>query len=127
MRFKNIVTTALLTFATAGAPFAVQALDLTFLDQAPIRFFNDEDMKLMSNASDKALDEANDGEEVRWSNDQTGNSGAITPVRSFARQGQDCRRLRVVNLASKATRGSATSNVDFCKVDGTWKILTIAP
>lgn len=127
MRFKNIATAALLAFAAAGAPFAVQALDLTFLDQAPIRFFNDEDTKLMSDTTDKALDEAKDGEEVRWSNDQTGSSGTITPVRSFTRQGKDCRRLRVVNLASKATRGSATSNVDFCKVEGTWKILTIAP
>lgn len=127
MRYNNIVTAALLTFAATGAPFAVQALDLTFLDQAPIRFFNAEDMKLMSGAADKALDKAKDGEDIRWSNDQTGNSGTITPVRSFTRQGNDCRRLRVVNLASKATRGSSTSNVDFCMVDGTWKILTIAP
>lgn len=127
MRFKNIATAALLAFAAAGAPVAVQALDLTFLDQAPIRFFNDEDLKLLSDAADKALDEAKDGEDVSWSNDQTGSSGTITPVRSFTRQGKDCRRLSVVSLARQATRGSATSNVDFCEVDGTWRILTIAP
>ena len=127
MRLQKMATAALLTLAIAGAPFTVQALDLTFLDQAPIRFFNDADLKLMSDAADKALDQAKDGEDVSWSNDQTGSSGTITPVRSFARQGKDCRRLRVVNLASKATRGGANSNVDFCNVDGTWKILTIAP
>ena len=127
MRFKKIVTAALFTFAAAGAPGAVQALDLTFLDQAPIRFFNAEDLKLMSGAADKALDEAKEGEDVQWSNDQTGNSGTVTPVRSFTRQGKDCRQLKVVSLARQATRGSATSNVDFCNIDGTWKILTIAP
>lgn len=127
MRIRNTVNAVLFALAAATAPVAVQALDLTFMDQAPIRFFDDEDMKRMSDAADKALAEAKDGEEVQWSNDQTGSSGTITPVRSFTRQDKDCRRLKVVNLARQATRGSSTSNLDFCSVDGTWKILTIAP
>jgi len=127
MRLRNTVTAVLVAVVAATASVAVQALDLSFMDQAPIRFFNDADMKLMSDAADKALAEAKDGEEVQWSNDQTGSSGTITPVRSFTRQAKDCRRLKVVNLARQATRGSATSNLDFCNVDGTWKILTMAP
>ncbi len=126
MRIKRTLTATLFALSAFAAPALVQALDLTFLDQAPIRFFNDADLKMMSDAADQALDNSADGEAVSWSNEQTGSSGTLTPVRSFTRDGRDCRRLSVVSLASKATRGSATSNVDFCKVDGTWKILTIA-
>lgn len=124
MRAQILVTAALVAFV--ASPTA-HALNLTFLDQAPIRFFNETDIERMSNAADKALDETTDGEAVQWKNDKTGNSGTITPVRSYSRQGQDCRRLRIESQARLATRGSATSNVDLCKVEGAWKILTAAP
>jgi surface antigen len=125
MRIKSTVTAIVFALGAAGAPALVQGLDLTFLDQAPIRFFNDADLSLLSDAADQALDKAEEGEEVAWSNDQTGSSGTVTPVRDFTRDGKNCRRLQVVSMARKATRGSASSQVDFCKVDGTWKILTI--
>lgn len=126
MRIKSTFAAALFALSTIAAPALVHGLDLTFLDQAPIRFFNDADLKLLSESADKALDDAKDGEAVAWSNEQTGNSGTLTPTRSFTRDGRDCRRLEVVSMARKATRGSATSRVDFCKVEGAWKILTIA-
>jgi surface antigen len=125
MRIRNRVTAAFFAVSAASAPALVQGLNLTFLDQAPMRFFNEEDLKLLSDASDQALDEATDGESVDWSNESTGNSGSLTPVNSFTRQGKDCRRLEVISQATKATRGSARTLVDFCKVGGAWKILTI--
>ena len=125
MRIKSTVTAALFALSAIAAPTLVHGLDLTFLDQAPIRFFDDADLKLLSESADTALDNAKDGEAVAWSNEQSGNSGTLTPIRSFTRDGRDCRRLDVVSLARRATRGSATSRVDLCKVDGTWKILTI--
>ena len=125
MRIKSTATAALFTLATIAAPTLVHGLDLTFLGQAPIRFFNDEDLKLLSDSADKALESAKDGEAVAWRNEETGNSGTLTPTRSFTRDGRDCRRLEVVSLSREATRGSATSGVDFCKIDGTWKILTV--
>ncbi|MCG6862526.1 MAG: hypothetical protein LJE70_14795 [Chromatiaceae bacterium] len=125
MRLKNLVKAAVLVFSAAAAPLPVKGLDLSFLGQAPLRFFNDVDLKLMSDASDQALDKAKDGEAVDWSNDTTGNSGTITPIRDFTRQGNECRRLEVVNRAAKATRGGASTQVDFCNVDGSWKILSV--
>jgi surface antigen len=123
MPIKSTVTAAVFALSAAAAPALVLGLDLTFMDQAPIRFFNDADLKLMGDAADQALDEAKDGEGVSWRNEQTGNSGTLTPVRSFTRGGKDCRRLDVVSLARQATRGSASTRVDFCKIDGAWKIL----
>jgi surface antigen len=127
MRIKSTLLATFVALSTATVPALVQALDLTFLDQAPIRFFDNTDLKMMSDAADQALDKAEVGEAVNWSNEQTGNSGNLTPTRSFSRDGKDCRRLEIVSLARKATRGSATSRVDFCNIDGTWRILTIAP
>lgn len=125
MRIKSNVTAALFALSAFAVPTLVNGLDLTFLDQAPIRFFDDADLKLLSDSADKALGSTDDGEAVAWSNEKTGNSGTLTPIRSFTRDGKECRRLEVVSLARKATRGSATSRVDFCKVDGKWKILSI--
>jgi surface antigen len=125
MHIKNTVMAAIYAFATISAPTLVHGLDLAFLDQAPIRFFNDADLKLLSDSADKALDSAKDGETVAWNNEKTGNSGTLTPTRSFTRDGRDCRQLEVVNLAKEATRGSATSRMDFCKIDGVWKILSV--
>jgi len=128
MRTKStVVTAALCVLSAIATPKMVYGLDLSFLDQAPIRFFNETDLKLMSASADKALDEGKDGKPVPWSNDQTGNSGVMTPTRSFTRDGTECRQLEIVSLAREATRGNATSRVDFCKVGGTWKILAVAP
>ena len=125
MRINNIVTAAIFAFAAISAPALVCGLDLAFLDQAPIRFFNDADLKLLSDAADRALGSAKDGETVAWSNERTGNSGTLTPTRSFSWDGHDCRQLEIVNLAEQATRGAATSRMDFCKIDGVWKILSV--
>jgi len=125
MCFKRTVTAALFSISALASPTLVHGLDISFLDQAPLRFFSDADLKLLSESVDKALDNAKDGEAVAWTNEQTGSSGTVTATRSFTREGHNCRRLEIANKAAKATRGSATSNLDFCKVDGTWKILTV--
>jgi surface antigen len=125
MRIKRTVSATLFAISAAASSTLVHGLDLAFLDQAPLRFFNDADLKLLSDSADKALDSAKDGETVAWDNEQTGSSGTVTPTRSFTQEGHDCRRLKVVNRAAKATRGSATSSLDFCRVDGAWKILSV--
>jgi len=126
MHIKSIVRASIFACSIATAPTLVLGFDFSFLNQAPIRYFNDADLKLLSGAVDRALDKAKQGEKIDWSNAQTGTSGSITPIRSFVRDGDECRRLEVVNRSKKATRGSASSEVDFCKVEGSWKILGVA-
>ena len=127
MRIKSTATATVFALATAAAPALVQGLDLSFLGPAPLRYFNDADLKLMSDAADQALETAKDEEPVDWRNEQTGNSGTITPVRSFNWQENDCRRLEVVNLSAGAAGGRSDAEYDFCKVEGAWKILDIRP
>lgn len=127
MRIGRRFLAACIVFAAIGAPALVHGFDLRFLDQAPLRFFNDADLALMGEAAQRALQQGADGEGIDWSNEETGNSGRLTPVHSFEREGLACRRLEVTSTARQATGGSATSRVDFCKVDDTWRILTVAP
>lgn len=119
---KKVATAALLAL-TFALPTLVQGLDLGFLDQAPIRFFNAADMDMMEAAADEVLDSAADGEGRDWRNDQSGNSGSVKAIRSFTKDGNDCRRVEVVNNAAKATKGSNRSQLDLCKIESTWKIV----
>ena len=125
MRIKNTVTATLLALSAALAPPLARGMDLSFLGQAPLRFFSDQDLRLMGDAMDQALNDAEDGESISWSNEQTGNSGTIKPLRGFSHQGLDCRRVEIINRAKKATRGDATSRVDYCKADETWRVLSV--
>lgn len=124
MRFK---TPAILALGLATTPALVLALDLTFLDQAPIRFMNDADIDLMEATVTEVLDQAADGETRNWSNDDTGHSGSVKAVKSFTEDDLDCRRVEITNLAAKATRGSASSMMDLCKIESDWRILRQRP
>ncbi|MGI9464500.1 MAG: hypothetical protein ACR2OM_11190 [Aestuariivirgaceae bacterium] len=55
----------------------------------------DIDVSLAAKLLQRTLDYAPDGTTRRWTNDQSGHSGAITPVRSYiASSGQYCRDYR---------------------------------
>ena len=55
----------------------------------------EQDISLAARLLQRTLDHAPDGTTRRWINDQSGHSGAITPVRSYiASSGQFCRDYR---------------------------------
>jgi surface antigen len=88
-----------------------------------VRFLSDADTDLMNQTIDLVLNEAKDGESRTWQGKESGSSGTITAVRSFEDKGHTCRRIRLLTLARKATGGQGETQVDFCKIDGDWKIL----
>lgn len=98
------------------------AINLGFLDQAPVRHFTSSDTELMTRTVDDVLDNAADGEMRDWRNEETGSSGEVTAIRSFDQQDMSCRRIRISNEA-RGTTGSA--DYDVCKVDGTWRVLRV--
>ena len=68
----------------------------------------------------KSLDDAGDGEAVRWENATSGAGGLLTPLSTSERDGSVCRRLRIQNAVGGQ---SANSEFDFCRqADGTWKV-----
>lgn len=58
----------------------------------PYNDLTEQDVSLVARLLQRTLDHAPDGTTRRWINDQSGHSGAITPVRSYiASTGQYCR------------------------------------
>jgi len=122
MNIKHIAAAAFLaTFFVL--PARLPALDFSFLDQAPIRFLTDRDMQLLDAAVADVLDHAEDGERRSWSGEDSNNSGTVTALSTFDKDGRQCRRIEIVTLASQATKGRGSSKLDLCRIDETWKIL----
>ncbi|MEZ5932906.1 MAG: hypothetical protein R3F54_13310 [Alphaproteobacteria bacterium] len=64
-------------------------------DADPYAALTEIDVTLAAMLLQRTLDHAPDGTTRRWSNDESGHSGAITPVRSYiAESGQYCRDYR---------------------------------
>jgi surface antigen len=58
----------------------------------------------------------------RWSNPKTGNSGTVTLVRVFERNGMPCREI--VHHLKLAREGEQTYHFNRCRVaNGEWKLL----
>lgn len=114
----------MLAAALVAAPTA--AIEYRFLDQSALRYFEPADLAMMEETIDAALAGAADGETRAWNNAATGNSGTVTPVESFRRDGNDCRRTRVVNRAPRASEASEAGSVlDLCRIGGAWKIADV--
>jgi surface antigen len=71
----------------------------------PYHALTDQDVSLVARLLQRTLDHAPDGSTRRWMNDQSGHSGAITPVRSYiASTGQYCRDYQEVLLINGQSR-----------------------
>lgn len=71
------------------------AADLGSNDNDPYNALTEQDVSLVARLLQRTLDHAPDGTTRRWTNDQSGHSGAITPMRSYiASTGQYCRDYR---------------------------------
>jgi surface antigen len=93
-----------------------------FLNQSPARHFDDRDNALMAGAVDAALADPAAGVTHEWRNEQSGSSGSATAGPVKPHDGRDCRALRLVNRA----RGQeASSTYDMCRIDGTWKVVSM--
>ena len=121
----NLSAPTFLLFLLTTAAGPLNAMDLTFLDQAPLAFLSDADIQRLEETISDALDTAKDGESRSWTGSKDGNSGTVTAVRSFENDGNRCRRIEVVTLAPKAADGRGRSVVDMCQVDSEWKILRL--
>jgi surface antigen len=100
---------ALMIFAVRPAT----AGNLTFLKQAPVSYFNDDDMRMLKEAVQQVLDDSNVKALKSWSNPATGNYGKVEGRSAFkTAAGVSCKKLRVTNHAS-GVDGQATYTV--CK------------
>ncbi|MDX1975180.1 MAG: RT0821/Lpp0805 family surface protein [Rickettsiales bacterium] len=80
------------------------------------------DMAAIDNTSQRALETAQPGQALPWSNPQTGNSGTVTPSNYYqTASGQYCREFnQTVNVGGKTEKAYGTA----CRQpDGSWKIV----
>jgi surface antigen len=80
-----------------------------------------EDVQLLSQAVQRALDAAAEREPVAWQNPKSRHRGDVTVMKSFEAKGMPCRQLRLRNEAD-GRQGEA--NVDACKASGEWKLVS---
>jgi surface antigen len=80
---------------SAVALQVVACAQITPGDPALYQGLADSDVTLASRLAQTALEKAPDGVTRRWTNDQTGNRGEITPLRTYATEnGYFCRDFR---------------------------------
>lgn len=112
----------LLAFAQilpSPAAYAIRWYDM--LEDTPFAKFEEDDLQLFLAASRKALNETPDNQPVRWENPATGNRGELTVLQTFASKGLPCKRVRVTN---EAAGRKSTNDLQACRVDGKWKLVT---
>ncbi len=73
-----------------------------FLYDDAIRFFDEKDWKLVDETAVGALNGNPDGKTSKWINPKSGNSGSITPLKTYRnKQGQLCRKTKMFNRTKK--------------------------
>jgi len=106
--------------ALLAAGGAAAAAGFGFLADTPVGRFNDEDLRRMNAAIDRALAAGDPKAVERWSNDQTGSSGEVSTQRAFTHDGQPCRDLRVVN---RHRRQENSGIYTLCRAGTDWKLM----
>jgi surface antigen len=85
-------------------------------------YLNQRDRRYMADTTYDALENARTGQARAWSNPDTGHSGAITPVETYATaEGRNCREFRqTVKIDGREESAYGTA----CRQpDGSWHIV----
>lgn len=81
---------------------------------------DDRDKRLAAQAATQAFENNHSGQASVWNNPDTGNSGSITPTRTFQQNGQYCREYKqTITVGGEPQTAYGTA----CRqADGTWAI-----
>ena len=108
--------------ALLAAGGAAQAAGFGFLSETPLGRFNENDIRLMNGAIEKALAAGEVGAPVSWTGDGTRSSGEVTVQRAFESRGQACRDLRVVNRHRQLESAGIYT---LCREGADWRVVEI--
>lgn len=113
---KSQIVLAICALASANGAWAFSN---HFLKDAPIAHFNREDVSLLMQAANAALNEAADGEVREWRNPKTGSAGTVKPLKTTDDQKGTC---RTVAFSTSYQHLAASSQTVLCKqANGQWK------
>ena len=89
---------------------------------AAVTDFNESDWALLKEAAQELLNNRPDGEQVNWSNPDTGNRGSLIVLATFSHNDQVCRRAAMRNLTFRGRDEKAAYSL--CQQeDGTWQFV----
>jgi surface antigen len=83
-----------------------------------------DDQKLMSAAASQLYQQetVSSGSASHWSNPKTGDSGTVTVLQSFEKEGMACRKVRYV-IRLRGVTGQRVYTANWCKTaSGEWKL-----
>jgi len=102
------------------AAIALGTLGGAFLGKSVGDSLDRADLAYAERSSQQALETARSGQPVSWSNPDSGNSGTITPTRTYQNAGQFCREYtQTINVGGR----NETATGRACRQsDGTWQI-----
>ena len=104
--------------ALLSAAWAVSAGTFSFMDGAPVSYFNKDDHDLMMKNAYAVLDSPEPKATHDWMNPTTSNSGSATVRSEFTNtDGVSCKRLQIANFAKKGSVKGANTYV-LCKYEG---------
>ncbi|HVO89299.1 MAG TPA: RT0821/Lpp0805 family surface protein [Casimicrobiaceae bacterium] len=115
---RTCATLALVLLALA--PMTGMSVTRSVIDSLPSTHMTPEDREMAKTAVENALDSGENGTTYRWQNPATGASGSVTPKKSFARDGMQCRK---VDYAASAKGRNNASTWNVCKTPDGWKII----
>ena len=117
---KKLFIAGLAWFAFHCAPG--QAFNTSFLTDAPISRFNDDDIAIMLSTLTTALNDSENGVETEWKNPATDNRGSVTPLDRTVVDSRDCRTAIIRTIAGHL---SGSARYLLCKADdGEWHVST---
>jgi surface antigen len=119
---RLIVAAAVGLLLVAASTSAAAQAGIGVLKDTPADNFNEEDMRLFSDAMQRALDTTPaDPAGIAWANPKTTAHGRVTNEASFTWRSYDCRRLLIENEA----RGQTSHNqFNLCRVEGRWRAVS---
>jgi len=118
---SRVCALSLLAIVTAIVPSTAVSAGLAFLKTSPIYYFDDTDRKMMMDAAQQVLNDA-DGSAMReWKNPGTSASGKVQGLGKFrSEDGLECRKVKVSNQA-RGLESEATYPV--CRdTNGEWRL-----
>jgi surface antigen len=103
-------------------PILSSAQNLGFLKDSAVRHFDDQDVAMMMQNVDDALNDAITPTKREWKNAASGNSGRVEVLSAFKNSDSVvCKRARLSNVARNGITGS--SAYTFCKHAQKWMIV----
>ena len=116
MRGKSSTAGTLLVVTLALLPQLSMGGNLSFLDKSLVSNLKQEDMKLLMESVDKALDSSDARATGSWSNARTGNSGEVAVTGQFtATDGHPCKNL---NVLTRTPKMQGKADYILCQVPG---------